>query len=279
MRLFHIVRTAHLSRGISYPTCRNPNHLMSYAANVMRHHPHLLSSGMRQRVMIAVALSCSPQLLIADEQTTAPDVTTQAQILNTVRDLQADLSMALVFISHDMASCFRTSPALLRNSRLVRDDLFPLQRPATRMISAVPRAARRFISAMRICISAVWRLGSLAAMRSPKALRHRIRCPAMVCLDTAWDMVSGPALPDRPAGRRAGFRFCQSQPGSPLSKIGRCRFAHAPRLTAWIHDVNPLWTELCNNTLVNDPTHGPWCGAKTDGQSDFHWEHRFTATG
>ena len=64
--------------------------------------------------------------------------------------------------------------ALLRNSCLRHDGPFPRQHQATRTISAVPRAEKRFISAMRIWISVVWRSGSLAAMRSPKALRQRI---------------------------------------------------------------------------------------------------------
>ena len=64
--------------------------------------------------------------------------------------------------------------ALLRKSRLRHESPFPLRHHATRMISAVPRAEKRFISATRIWISAVWLSGCLAAMRSPKALRHRI---------------------------------------------------------------------------------------------------------
>src|SRR5258707_1673452 len=66
-------------------------------ARVAKSYPHQLSGGMRQRAMIAMALSCNPTLLIADEPTTALDVTTQAQILKLMRKLQADYGMAVVF--------------------------------------------------------------------------------------------------------------------------------------------------------------------------------------
>ena len=64
--------------------------------------PHELSGGMRQRAMIAMALSCNPKILIADEPTTALDVTIQAQIIELMRDLQKKLGMAIIFITHDL---------------------------------------------------------------------------------------------------------------------------------------------------------------------------------
>jgi peptide/nickel transport system ATP-binding protein len=69
---------------------------------IVDNYPHQLSGGMRQRAMIALALSCTPTMLIADEPTTALDVTTEAQILDLMRELQADIGMSIMFITHNL---------------------------------------------------------------------------------------------------------------------------------------------------------------------------------
>ncbi|WP_301420152.1 ABC transporter ATP-binding protein [Mammaliicoccus lentus] len=72
------------------------------AEQVMNEYPHQLSGGMRQRVMIAMSVSCMPSLLIADEPTTALDVTVQAQILDLLKSIQNKTNMSIIFISHDL---------------------------------------------------------------------------------------------------------------------------------------------------------------------------------
>jgi glutathione transport system ATP-binding protein len=103
-----IVEALLLHRGMSAREARNEalallrKVRLPDAERLLDAYPHQLSGGMRQRAMIAMALSCRPALLIADEPTTALDVTIQAQILNTIRELQRDFGTAVVFITHDM---------------------------------------------------------------------------------------------------------------------------------------------------------------------------------
>jgi oligopeptide/dipeptide ABC transporter ATP-binding protein len=84
------------------PRCRELLELVRLPQTVLRQYPHELSGGMRQRVMLAIALGCRPRLLIADEPTTALDVTTQAEIMALLGTLRQRLNMALLVVSHDL---------------------------------------------------------------------------------------------------------------------------------------------------------------------------------
>ena len=86
---------------------------MPDAHGVMKKYPHTLSGGMRQRVMIAMALSCNPRLLIADEPTTALDVTIQAQIMELLRSLQKETGMSMILITHDIGLVANTADRVI----------------------------------------------------------------------------------------------------------------------------------------------------------------------
>ena len=113
----------------------------------LEQYPHHLSGGMRQRAMIAMALCCQPALLIADEPTTALDVTIQAQILDLIKDLQAEYAMSVMFITHDMAVIAEMADrvVVMFNGEIVEqgdvEQIFhaPKHDYTKKLINAVPR--------------------------------------------------------------------------------------------------------------------------------------------
>ncbi len=86
---------------------------LSDAEALLKKYPHTLSGGMRQRVMIAMALACNPKLLIADEPTTALDVTIQAQIMDLLKSLNKEFNMSIILITHDMGVVAETADRVL----------------------------------------------------------------------------------------------------------------------------------------------------------------------
>jgi glutathione transport system ATP-binding protein len=127
------------------------------AKNVLDRFPHQLSGGMRQRVMIAMALSCKPSLLIADEPTTALDVTIQAQILQLIRELQTEMQMGVLFITHDMGVVAEVADRVLVMYRGDKVEAGPSEE-----VFAQPRHAYT-----RALLSAVPQLGAMRGTDLP----------------------------------------------------------------------------------------------------------------
>jgi peptide/nickel transport system ATP-binding protein len=136
-------------------------------ARRLREYPHQLSGGMRQRVMIAIALACRPKLLIADEPTTSLDVTIQAQVLDLIRDLKSRLGSAVVLITHDFGVVAEMADrvVIMYAGRKVEEG-------PVRAIFARPRHPYT-----RALLQAVPRLGAVAR---PNARRRLVEIPGVV---------------------------------------------------------------------------------------------------
>jgi peptide/nickel transport system ATP-binding protein len=171
------------------------------AAERLRQYPHQLSGGLRQRVMIAMALMCSPELLIADEPSTALDVTIQAQILRLLADLQQELGIAMVLITHDLGVVARIADrvAVMYAGQVVEEgtatEIFARPRhPYTRgLLDCIPVPGRTLPGS---------RLGSIPGVVPPlsgelRGCAFRERCPHAQAACT-----QAIALRDGGAGRR-----------------------------------------------------------------------------
>ena len=152
----------------------------------VKQYPHELSGGMRQRAMIAMALSCNPKLLIADEPTTALDVTIQAQILELIKELQARMGTALLLITHDLAVVAETveTIAVMYAGRIVETGkveqvLLSPQHPYTQgLLSSIPGVKKRgeALSVIKGVVPNPFRM--------PPGCKFQPRCPF------AWDRCS-----------------------------------------------------------------------------------------
>jgi ABC-type dipeptide/oligopeptide/nickel transport system ATPase component len=125
----------------------------------IRQYPHEMSGGMRQRIMIAIALCCGPRLLIADEPTTALDVTIQAQILGLIKQLQVETGTAVMLITHDMGVIAEVADrvVVMNQSKVVE------QGPVDQIFHSAKEPYTQGL------ISAVPRLGSMAGKDDPEA--------------------------------------------------------------------------------------------------------------
>src|SRR5262247_4208995 len=162
----------------------------------VKDYPHQLSGGMRQRVMIAIALACGPELLIADEPTTALDVTVQAEIIDLMAELCAAKGTAILMISHDLGlvanMCRRV--AVMYAGRIVESQraeaIFATPRhPYTRgLVDSLPRLGERARHGRQRLREIAGVVPSIASY--PSGCRFNPRCPAVtdICRSTAPDV-------------------------------------------------------------------------------------------
>jgi peptide/nickel transport system ATP-binding protein/oligopeptide transport system ATP-binding protein len=162
-------------------------------------YPHQLSGGMRQRVMIAMALSCNPRLLIADEPTTALDVTIQAQILDLIRELQERFGLAVILVTHDLGIVneYADDVTILYAARvmeqtsaseLFRNPLNPYTKGLLGSIPGIDGRPRRRLQAIPGTIP--------SALKPPAGCRFHPRCPIAVAQCSAADPPLQEKAPD-----------------------------------------------------------------------------------
>ena len=219
------------------------------AKNVLGRFPHQLSGGMRQRVMIAMALACKPALLIADEPTTALDVTVQAQILQLIRELQREMQMGVIFITHDMGVVAEVADRVLVMLRgeAVEDG------PSQRIFDAPSHPYTRAL------LAAVPRLGSMRGTDYPA------RFPLLDGTDAAGTI--RPAVPELPTA--AAMTAARDEPILSVRELTTrfdIRTGFLSRVTRRVHAVEKVSFDLHRGetlSLVGESG----CGKSTTGRS------------
>ena len=214
--------------------------------------PHTFSGGMRQRVMIAMALACQPKLLIADEPTTALDVTIQAQILELIRELQKEIGMSVMFITHDMGVVAEIADRVVV---MLKGDM--VESGDVREIFANPRHPYS-----RKLLGSVPQLGTLAETELPR------RFPAF---RDSGDEISAPAATDDDIVL-AGEADEPDQRGEPILQVENLvtRFTVSGglfgRAVGEVHAVSDVSFDLrAGETLALVGESG--CGKSTTGRS------------
>jgi oligopeptide/dipeptide ABC transporter ATP-binding protein len=179
-------------------------------ARVLASYPHQLSGGMRQRVLIAMAIACAPSLLIADEPTTALDVTIQAQIMDLLRDLRAELGSAMLLITHDLGLVaeYADRVYVMYAGQIVEeaavDDLFAApQHPYTRALLRSSLSIERRVDSFEAIEGTPPDLAAL-----PGGCRFHPRCPERIAACASVE----PGMTTLPGGRQA--RCLLLEPGA-----------------------------------------------------------------
>ncbi|VWC52634.1 dipeptide ABC transporter ATP-binding protein [Burkholderia lata] len=224
------------------------------ARRVFARYPHQLSGGMRQRVMIAMALSCRPSLLIADEPTTALDVTIQAQILQLVRGLQDEMNMGVIFITHDMGVVAEVADRVLVMYRGEK-----VEEGESDRIFAAPE--HRYTRAL---LAAVPKLGSMQGTDAPEKF-PLLKVEGASAADPAASQAPAPAAND-------DAQPPVDQSASPILRVSDLvtRFPVKSgvfgRVSQYVHAVERVSFELrAGETLALVGESG--CGKSTTGRS------------
>jgi glutathione transport system ATP-binding protein len=225
------------------------------ARRMLDRFPHQLSGGMRQRVMIAMALSCKPALLIADEPTTALDVTIQAQILALIRILQDEMHMGVMFITHDMGVVAEVADRVVVMYRGEKVEEGPVGQIFTAPVARYTRAL----------LSAVPKLGSMQGEDAPR------KFPLVVMEGSAPAAAApGDAGRQSPAGRASGLP--EAGRDAPLLRVRNLktrfdlRSGFFGRVERRVHAVENVSFDLAaGETLALVGESG--CGKSTTGRS------------
>jgi oligopeptide/dipeptide ABC transporter ATP-binding protein len=200
------------------------------AARRVRDYPHQMSGGMRQRVMIAMALACRPALVVADEPTTALDVTLQAEILDLLRRLRDELGLSLLLISHNLGVIAEMADrvAVMYAGRIVEeapvDDLFraPAHPYTAGLLRSMPRpgATGRRLVGIEGNVPDLARLPPGCAFH-PRCADRLPECPTVTPALLALPAPSAPASGDAPPSRRVACLLHHDANGQPRGAAER----------------------------------------------------------